>query len=275
VETASVATHWDQAHVQVFKTQRDTYLSMRDNLQPGELCITGDFGVHQVQSALAGDGKLPDLVLVLHFIGEDGVLVHCYLDCLPLLDQHESKDWNYVSSTFDELLQSGFFAPFHKIFWWSDTGPNHFRTSNTMHYWRSFQEKSSIMLHIFFFAPYHGHSMCDGHIGAISSSITFHGNELNGSLVTWNRAWVEGLIAELSFTSVVKVPIVRTEKVVETIAGITKYLVFSFDPDQPGTVSCARMCGDKSPVVCHFVLVSPEQDNVASEVSSHQVRTFE
>lgn len=103
-----------------------------------------------------GGTQLPDLVLVLLWKDETGELLHCYLDCLPLVDQSESKDWNYVASTFDELEASGFFAPFTKIVWWSDIGPAHFRTSNTLYYFRTFQDRTGIEVRIFFFAPYHG-----------------------------------------------------------------------------------------------------------------------
>ena len=70
-----------QTHHMIFKSQRDVFQEMRENLQAGELFITGDFGVHQVQSSESGAGDLPDLVLVLHFLGKDGDLVHSYLDC--------------------------------------------------------------------------------------------------------------------------------------------------------------------------------------------------
>jgi hypothetical protein len=171
-----------------FKVQRDAYQAMREALEPGVLFITGDFGVHQVQVSEGGSGQLPDLVLVLHFLNHVGELVHCYLDCLPLRDQPESKDWNYVMSVFDELLASGFFVGFIKLIWWSDTGPAHFRTSNTLYYWRKFQDRTGIDVAVYFFAPYHGHSMCDGHIGAISRAVKFAGNNLNGALAVWNRS---------------------------------------------------------------------------------------
>lgn len=254
VVTCSV---WQQAHRVRFEHQRDAYQRQREDISAGVLFITGDFGAIPVQDSAAGSGQLPDLVLVLHFRDEKGELVHCYLDCIPMLDQHESKDWNYVSSTFDELLEAGFFAPFYKIIWWSDTGPNHFRTSNTIHYWRKFQERSEIVVEVNFLAPYHGHSMCDGHLGAISRTITHNGNMLNGDLARWNRAWVEGLMAQLSFTTIVNVPIVRTEKLVQTVKGITQFLGFSFNVAHPDSACCYRMSGDPNPKLVQFVQLLP------------------
>jgi hypothetical protein len=227
---------------------------MREHLHVGELFITMDFGVHQAQWSEGGSGQLPDLVLVLHFLDSEGDLVCCYVDCLPLVDQPESKDWNYVTSTFDELFASGFFAPFSKIICRSDTGPSHFRTSNTLYYWRKFHDRTNITVELYFFAPYHGHSMCDGHIGTTSRAITFAGNKLNRDLVRWNRSWVESQIACLKMTSI---PIERTAKEVLTVTGVRNYLVFLFNRDAPGTVTCGRMCGDLQPDCKEFARLSP------------------
>lgn len=193
-----------------------------------------------------GGTQLPDLVLVLLWKDETGELLHCYLDCLPLVDQSESKDWNYVASTFDELEASGFFAPFTKIVWWSDIGPAHFRTSNTLYYFRTFQDRTGIEVRIFFFAPYHGHSMCDGHIGAISGAVTRAGSRLHGNLTEWNRAWVKERILCLNMTEVVEVNIQRPAKVVKTLAGIRGFLCFYFDATYPETVTCRKMVGDEN-----------------------------
>lgn len=255
-----------QGHILQFQIQRDAYLHMRDNLVAGVLFITGDFGVHQVQSSGDGACELPDLVLVLHFLDMKGKLVHCYLDCLPLLDRHESKDWSYVTSAFNELHASGFFKGFYKIQWWSDTGPAHFRTSNTLWFWRSFQERTGIVIEVNFFAPYHGH------IGAISRAVTFAGNQLNGKLAVWNRCWVEGQIASLGMTTLVQVPIERNAKVVRTVVGIRKFLCFSFDHNQPNTVSCMQVCNDVAVTEVKTFVQLEEHDlaeNVNSEHGEH------
>ena len=102
--------------------------------------------------------------------------------------------------------------------------------------------------------------MCDGHIGAISRSVTFNGNELNGQLVKWNRTWVEGLISELSFTEVVNIPIVRVDKVVKTLVGIRDYLGFTFDAEIPDSVTCHRMVGDGEPKTIFFQNLAPDEE---------------
>jgi len=211
---------------------------MRNDLKEGELTLTADFGVHPVHGNTT---QLPTLVLVCHFIGESGVLEHCYLDCIPALDKAESKDWNYVRSSIQDLYSSGFFRDFHKIIWWSDTGPNHFRTSNTLYFFRTFQERSGIEFCVNFFCPYHGHSMCDGHLGASSRKLRYDGARLKG-LEGWTRAWA---VEQLEFTQVVPISIFRASKVVNTVKGIKKYLVFSFDSTRDNTVTVSEYCGGK------------------------------
>lgn len=135
-----------RVHVEKFKNQRERYLQQRASLEPGSLFITADFGVHQIQVSDGGAQQLPDLVLVLHFINQEREMVHCYLDCLPLLDQVESKDWNYVASAFNDLEVAGFFQSFSKIIWWSGTGPAHFHTSNTLFFFRQFKIELELKL---------------------------------------------------------------------------------------------------------------------------------
>ena len=128
--------------------------------------LTVDFGT----LATSGPG-VADMVVVADFCNQDGELVTSYIDCVPMLPQHESKDWNYVRSALWQLETAGFFHGFTRIIWWSDTGPNHFRVSNTMWAFRNFQEQTGRHLEINFFCPYHGHSVCDGHLGAIARVI--------------------------------------------------------------------------------------------------------
>jgi len=214
----------------------------RRQLAQGELHVTADFGTHHVQESEAG--KLPDLlVLVFDFLdAKHNEHVHAYIDCVPMLDQKESKDWCYVASVWDNLHATGFFKGYKKIFWWSDTGPNHFRTSNTLFYFREFQVRTGITMLIHFFAPYHGHSMCDGHIGAISRALVIKARSLHGSTQKWDTTFVKETIESLRYTSVTHHNIERTDKKVATLAGIKDYLVFTFDNDKPNTVNCAALC---------------------------------
>ena len=70
----------------------------------------------------------------------NGELCHVFLDCVPIGLTYDKKDWCYVKSVFMELHRSSFFKGYKKMLWWSDTGPNHFRVSNTVFFMRQFQE---------------------------------------------------------------------------------------------------------------------------------------
>jgi len=223
---------------------------MREEIGPDDLFLTGDFGTLPIQQG--SQRTLPDLVLVAHMRDSNGDLAHCYLDCIPLVDQHESKDWNYVRSVMWDLHRSGFMTGYKRLIWWSDTGPAHFRTSNTLFFWRDFQCVTGIEVCIFFFAPHHGHNMCDGHLGAISRRMTKNAQSLDDALVGWDREWVVDQMSSLSSTCIYFNKIERVPKIVETLAGIREYLVFSFDNDVCDSVTCGTMCGDSSPVTLRF-----------------------
>jgi len=101
-------------------------------------------------------------------------------------------------------------------------------------------------MRINFFAPYHGHSKCDGHIGAIARKLKLQANTLAGTGEKWDKAFVQKCIAELNFTFLTKHVIVRCEPRVYTLEGIKKYLVFYFDTVDPladKSVDCAIICG--------------------------------
>ena len=210
-----------KAHISVHKTQREAYQRMRERLGPSELMLTLDFGVHQVQAG-AGQGQLPDLVIVAHYKNEDGELEHVFLDCIPLVDQAEVKDFNYVISALTDLYLSGFFHGYSRIIWWSDTGPAHFRTSNTLFELRRLQDVMGIEFCVHFFAPRHGHSQADGHLGVASKSLRSGAQDLHNTLQLWDREWVIDRLAALTSTLVYFTNIKRKEKTVSTLVGMQR-----------------------------------------------------
>jgi hypothetical protein len=227
-------------YLATFSCQRDSYQAQRLELKQEELFVTVDFGALQVMS---GSRTLPDLVLVLHWLNTDNELQHAYLDCLSLSNKHERKTWCYVQSTFDELFRSGFFGSFSTLIWWSDTGPNHFRVSSTLLYFRLFQARTRIKVMMQFFVPRHGHSQCDGHLGSISRKVTRASKKLHKSFEEWDAYWVRERVEELKFTTIVDIDVVQKDDLVSTLKGISNYLVFTFDDTAPDSVDCSKMCG--------------------------------
>lgn len=230
-----------ETHIIMFETQRDAYQVMRQTLAVTDLFLTLDFGTHAVQEGR--ERKLPDLVIVAHWVNEAGERHHAYLDCIPLVDKHVSKDWHYVKSSIEALNLAGFFKGYTRVIWWSDTGPNHFRVSNTIYFLREFQESTGIAIEVHFFAPHHGHSMCDGHIGAISRAVTTRSKKLADTHESWTREWVVKQMKSLKGTAVINAEIRPELEKVETLVGISNYLVFKFDSSAPGTVDVQKMEG--------------------------------
>eukprot|EP00808_Paulinella_micropora_P028733 g27807.t1 len=75
----------------------------------------------------------------------------------------------------------------------SDGGPNHFKLSPTIAMFSTWKAKHNLIrLRWFFFAAYHGRSMCDAHAGVV-------GHALNAMAFNEDRPWhnVDELIAEI------------------------------------------------------------------------------
>ena len=108
---------------------------------------------------------------------------------------------------------------------------------------RQFQELTKMLVQMHFFAPNHGHSQCDGHLGAISRSTTTQSKGLAESGVLWNPEWVRDIIANLKHTHVFDSVIHSEGDLVKTLEGVRKYLVFSFDSEAGMSVDCRPYVG--------------------------------
>ena len=248
-----------EAHCLITKAQRNAFLTSRSKLRKGVLHLTADFGTFPIQN---GTGKVADLVLVFAYFEGDAIQTQ-YVDCIPYLDGIESKDWCFVESAIRGLHSAGFFRPFSEILWWSDTGPNHFRVSNTLYFFRLFQIETGLKIQIHFFAPYHGHSKCDGHIGAIARKLTLYSQKFAGTTDVWDKSFVEKSICELKRTFLTKHIINRRNPRVETLKGIKGFLIFSFDESVDNSVDCQIMDGAK--VQRQIFTLVPEGDTTVIE----------
>eukprot|EP00808_Paulinella_micropora_P026550 g82306.t1 len=74
----------------------------------------------------------------------------------------------------------------------SDGGPNHFKISSTIAFFSTLKAKYNLMLRWFFFASYHGSSLCDGHAAVIH-------HVLNAMVFNEDKPWhtVDELIAAI------------------------------------------------------------------------------
>lgn len=228
-------------HIELWHHQRQRFVEQLNNLDLDTLLVVQDFASFEV---LEGE-KLPDLVLTLHFKDrQTGETVHVYLDMVPEGKGEysekkrrfgpESKNWVYVANVWQQLYDNGVFALFKKIAIWSDTGPNHFRVSSTLYFFRQLQTSSGIDFAVHFFAPYHGHNSCDGHVGAAKRHLEHVRKLLVEDQEGWDRNWVIEHVQECRNTVVVKLTIDRALKVERAkLKGIKQFLSFEFPQSEP------------------------------------------
>jgi len=228
-------------HLQLWWHQSEVYRDMRDNSPSGTLVVVQDFVTFDVQE----EPNLADLVMVLKFVDEQGKHMVMNIDIFDEGTQRVSKDWLFVKAAWEELASLGLFDSFTRVVIWSDTGPNHFKTSNTLYFFRKLQEAvPRCQIVISFFAPYHGHSPCDGHGGNGKSHIAAAARNLNESNQKWDRKWVKERIGEMPSTdTTINIKRVEMEKQARTLKGIKQYFVLTFPINEPNAVDCA-VCYD-------------------------------
>ena len=102
----------------------------------------------------------------------------------------------------------------------------------------------------------------------MSRKLTKCAQELQGTLKVWDKKFVENNILELSYTTLTHHSIKRMQKVVRTLEGIKKYLVFSFDTTEvlkADTVDCQTMCGGTKETLLFHQVRERDVEVVADE----------
>ncbi len=226
--------------------QQREFRRMCDDIQDGQLLVVMDFGQFNVMDKGEASGnRFADLVFVLYWRGVDGQLEHEYYDCVAQEgdELRNKKTTNFVQTAFLLLHAQNRFEGVRQLFVWSDCGPQHFRVSNTLYFFRLFGRVAGIQVTVFFFFPYHGHNPCDRHIGALSHHLLYALHHLDKSGETWDRATVTKHMGECSYTEVKDLPpICSFAKRVDTLTGIKSYLVFTF-PKEEWAVDARKMVG--------------------------------
>ena len=231
-----------ETHVRMNHHQQGAFTFTRENLHKGQMVMCMDFGQHAVQMV---EGAYADLVLTFYWLDDAGRECREYIDCLAseMDELKRKKTWNVVVTALLSLADGGKFNDVQELFIFSDTGPQHFRTSNTLYFLRLFQKSRHIRIVVNFFFPYHGHNPCDRHLGSTSTHLhcAMREMELGGKV---DRDWLAKNIAECKFTTIKDLPpIKKHSKVVATLAGIHQYLVFTFPEDEEDSVDCRRLHG--------------------------------
>ena len=121
-----------------------------------ETCIAvQDFTQIQVQGTF-----YQDLIICFYFFRDTG-FERKYLHYVAAKSS-DKNDINFVMHSWTNLFENGKLEGIKKVLLWSDGGPKHFKMTSCMHFFSSFQSKTSIQIIYNFFESYHGHFVCDG-----------------------------------------------------------------------------------------------------------------
>jgi hypothetical protein len=74
----------------------------------------------------------------------------------------KKKDFHFTIHAFKSLLKSESLAGIDHFIFWSDNG---LKVKEIIHYFSKSLVEMKKYCHFHFFAPYHGHSVCDAHFG--------------------------------------------------------------------------------------------------------------
>lgn len=240
-----------QLHLNMDRHQQQSFRAMLDSLPVGRMVVVMDFGTHEVKlGAKPGTDTFSDLIFVRYWRDrESGVLLWDYIDCIGAEDdpRHQANHLGVVQTAWLTLLEQGRFDEAREIFIWTDCGPKHFRTSNTLYFYSVIQSVYKKAITVCFFFPRHGHNPADRHHGSMKRHLAC---VLKFSAETGQvpgRAQLMEELEKCTRTTAVTLPeIAELHHEVKTMDGIQQYLVFTF-PDVDGVlaVDCAKFCGDE------------------------------
>ncbi len=236
-----------QNHVTMDRHQQNSFRSIQERLTVGQLLLVMDFGMHQVkEKEESSSNRYADLIFVFYWRGDDGVLEWEYVDCMAVMNDplKNKKDLSFVETAFLSLIAEGRFLNTKELWIWSDCGPSHFRTSNTLYFFSQMQQVIKVKTTVCFFYPRHGHSAADRHHGSTKKHLKYVLKSLADDYEIPNRDLLVRELEKCRFTTVQDLPPIEThQKMVKTLAGIMEYLVFEFPEDVPSAVDCRRMFG--------------------------------
>jgi hypothetical protein len=142
-------------HQELVRKQSTYFRKTLDSLQPRQCLIVQDYTrFHETTQ------KFHDLCLTVFQCNKDGVLEHSFFDFFC----EAPHNYMYTCSVWDlfvsETLKPAKFSD--GLFLWSD---NAFKTKELLFYFSELEDRIGVSISLNFFAPHHGHSICDGHFG--------------------------------------------------------------------------------------------------------------
>lgn len=183
-------------------------------------------------------GIVNDLVLSLYFVGDDGGITWEYWDYFS----KEKQDFYYVQAVWTHLLQETdrLNSRYSFVRIWSDGAAQHFKQYKTLYWFSTLKNVCSKEFEYHFFAPGHGHSLCDSHTGIGKQCISREERELNHQLLTAED--IQDVYSNsLSNTTTIQLGSEKAKQSlhVKGFKGIKAYHHFRFV--QPGVLACRKL----------------------------------
>lgn len=219
-----------QKHTQLAKTQSHCFRFQKANLPNHHAIIIMDYStIHETAKF-----KLKDLNFTVYW-REGDRLVHQFVDFWS----KEKKDYKYTALAFNQLLSNPFFSKFSEIFVWSDGG---LKTKEILYYISCCAETIKKEIQVNYFAPYHGHSVCDAHFGAGKREL----RKSVGSGVVINEQQVIDSFSKLKNT----IEGIRIENIIN-LPNVTSFPEkikkwFQFWMSERGKIFCRTTCEEQS-----------------------------
>jgi hypothetical protein len=140
-------------HVHLFQTQFGLYSEQLNSLPRDKVFLIFDYStIHETAKF-----KLKDLNFTAYWKDKEK-LWHTYFDFWST----SKKDYNFTLQAFHSLLDLPFFRQFNEAIVWGDGG---LKTKEILYYFSVEAERYNLPLCMNYFAPHHGHSVCDAHFG--------------------------------------------------------------------------------------------------------------
>ena len=166
-------------HRELHQHQIAAYHDTRKSLSTGQLLLLMDFSALQLpvnnsdRHNVDGVSKVVDFIIVCEWREEEtGVIKHVNLDFLCDDPNTNKNDYYFIHQSLQFLFfSSSFLSPFDHIIIWTDGGPYQFPTNQTQYLFYTLSNTAFKRITHNLFAPYHGHSMADGHAGHVKHTI--------------------------------------------------------------------------------------------------------
>lgn len=143
-----------RAHVRLYRNQFRLYSSQIEQLPIGKIFLVFDYStIHETATF-----KLKDLNFAAYWRDENRDLCHTFFDFWST----SSKDYNFTVKAFFTLLEQAFFRQFNECIIWGDGG---LKTKEILFWFSKCADSFNLPIQMNYFAPHHGHSVCDGHFG--------------------------------------------------------------------------------------------------------------